>query len=134
MRVFLDTNVLVSAMTTRGLCWELLNKVVLEQQFLTAQPVMDEFARILATKLKAPPEKIAATATYLLETAELVSGTSATLPESPDPDDALILACALAGKADLFVTGDKALLEMAAVGNMPVVSPRECWERLGRMG
>lgn len=133
MRVFLDTNVLASAMTTRGLCWELLGKVILEQQFLTAQPVMDELARILAAKFRAPPEKITATVAYLLETAERVSGSTATLPESPDPDDAPILACALAGKADLFVTGDKALLEMATADGMPVISPRECWEWLGRM-
>lgn len=121
-------------MTTRGLCWELLDKVILEQEFLTAQLVMDEFARILVTKFKVSPEKTAATTTYLLEAAERVSSTSITLPESPDPNDAPILACALAGKADLFVTGDKALLEMTAVENMPIVSPREYWERMARMG
>lgn len=134
MRIFLDTNVLASAMTTRGLCWELLEKVILEQDFITAQPVMDELSRILALKFKVPPDKITETVKYLLESAELSPGAPPVLPECPDPADAIILACALAAGTKFFVTGDKALLEMVAVEGMPIVSPRECWDRLARMG
>jgi len=47
----------------------------------------------------------------------------------PDPDDGPLLACALAASADLPVTGDQALLEVACVGQMPIVSPRACWQR-----
>lgn len=37
---------------------------------------------------------------------------------------------ALAGHADLFVTGDAALLRLASVGVLKIVSPRQFWEFL----
>ncbi len=46
----------------------------------------------------------------------------------PDPDDLPILGCALGAAADVFVTGDKPLLDLNEVQNMPVVSPRGLWE------
>jgi predicted nucleic acid-binding protein len=48
----------------------------------------------------------------------------------PDPDDEPIVASALAGKAQVFVTGDKALLELGSVEDLPIVSPRQFWEML----
>ncbi len=48
----------------------------------------------------------------------------------PDPDDILILACAIAAKADAFVTGDKALLDLGKVEGMPILSPRQLWQKL----
>ena len=47
-----------------------------------------------------------------------------------DAADALVLGEALAGQADLFVTGDAALLRLAAVGALKIVSPRQLWEIL----
>ena len=47
-----------------------------------------------------------------------------------DPDDVAVLAEAVASNADLLVTGDRDLLDVAA--NLPVViaSPREFWALL----
>ena len=50
---------------------------------------------------------------------------------SPDPDDNPILATAIAGKADLVVSGDKK--DMLAIGNVkgiPIVTAREAADRL----
>ncbi len=43
---------------------------------------------------------------------------------------ALVLGEALAGHADMFVTGDAALLRLAAVGVLRIVLPRQFWELL----
>lgn len=51
-------------------------------------------------------------------------------PSLPDPADEPIVASALAGQAHVFVTGDKALLELQQVVNLPVISPRQFWEML----
>ena len=40
-----------------------------------------------------------------------------------DLEDPWIIACALAGKVDCFVTGDAELLELVKVKNMPMLSP-----------
>jgi predicted nucleic acid-binding protein len=42
-------------------------------------------------------------------------------------DDEWVVACALRGAADIFVTGDHALLRLRKVGVLPIVSPREFW-------
>ena len=47
-----------------------------------------------------------------------------------DRDDVLILSTALNGNAELFVTGDKELLELAKIKSMRIVSPRKFWETL----
>jgi uncharacterized protein len=47
-----------------------------------------------------------------------------------DPDDRWVLASAIAGQADLLVTGDKDLLDIADRSSLPIVTPRECREQL----
>jgi predicted nucleic acid-binding protein len=44
--------------------------------------------------------------------------------------DAIVLGEALASHAHLFVTGDAALLRLAAIGALKIVSPRRFWEVL----
>ena len=51
MKVFLDTNVLASALTTRGLCAELFEVVLQSHELLTSDPVLRELERILPEKL-----------------------------------------------------------------------------------
>lgn len=132
MKLFFDTNVLVSALTTRGLCAELFAAGLSSHKLAICHAVLHEVERILADKFKLPAPVIAGYLALLQERAELVEYQAA-LPPSPDPDDAPILACALAAQADLFVTGDKALLDMRTLEEMPIVSPRECWERLNKV-
>jgi predicted nucleic acid-binding protein len=47
-----------------------------------------------------------------------------------DADDALVLGEALAGQAEIFVTGDAALLDPGSIGALLLVSPRRFWEIL----
>jgi predicted nucleic acid-binding protein len=49
------------------------------------------------------------------------------LPPKPCKE---VLSCALNGKADLFITGDKELLGLIRIGDMEIVSPRTFWEKL----
>ncbi|MGB5423499.1 MAG: hypothetical protein WBN03_15155 [Desulfobacterales bacterium] len=47
-----------------------------------------------------------------------------------DKDDIPILSIALNGNAELFVTGDKELLELKKIQSMRIISPRNFWETL----
>ena len=42
--------------------------------------------------------------------------------------DTNVLASALGASADVFVTGDKSLLDLGEVQGMPICSPRRLWE------
>ena len=129
MRVFLDTNVLASALTTRGLCAELFEVVLQSHELLTSGPVLRELERILPDKL-GQSEEVTEGFINLLHTHALMVNAAPPFPSLPDPDDEPIVASAIAGNANVFVTGDKALLELQSVEHVPIISPRNFWEML----
>ncbi len=128
MRVFLDTNVLASGLATRGLCAELLETVLGEHELLTCEAVLQELQRVLADKFRLPKPVIAGYLGVLRAEGRIVAATGLPAITLSDPDDAPIVACAVAAKADAFVTGDKALLDLIAVGGVPMLSPRQFWQ------
>ncbi len=129
MKVFLDTNVLASALTTRGLCAELFEVVLQSHELLTSDPVLRELERILPGKLGQSVE-VTEGFINLLRTHALLVTTECPSLKLSDPDDEPIVASAIAGHANIFVTGDKALLELQSVEQLPIVSPRKFWEML----
>lgn len=44
-------------------------------------------------------------------------------PAAPDPDDEPIVGSALAGNVNVFVTGDKAFLQLQSDEHLAIVSP-----------
>jgi putative PIN family toxin of toxin-antitoxin system len=129
VRIFFDTNVLAAALVTRGLCAELFEVVLQSHKLLISGAVIKELERILPEKLGQSESVTQGFITLLRSEADLVTSEGAP-PPLPDPDDAPIIAAALAGKSDIFVTGDKALLELKSIEGMPVITPRVLWEML----
>lgn len=130
MKVFLDTNVLVASISTRGLCNELLEHIIHEHELLTCPPVLAELEQVLAGKVGLPGPVIAGFLGLLKSEGRIVESNENPVVSIKDADDVLILACAIAGKADVFVTGDKELLDLQRAGSLPIVSPRELWLQL----
>jgi putative PIN family toxin of toxin-antitoxin system len=132
VKIFFDTNVLISAFTTRGLSADLFRLVVAEHELLTGEVNLTEFRRVLRERFKMPPAEIA-----LVED-QLRSHTIVARPAAPsdvplrDPDGACVLASALAGGAELLVTGDKDLLSVVERAPLAIVDPRGCWDGLRR--
>ena len=130
MKVFLDTNVLVSAYTARGLCADLMRLILTEHELVTGEVNLAELRRVLRDRFRASPAQIAS-----IE-AELRDETVVPKPATPsplavrDPDDRWVLASAVASKADLLVTGDQDLLAVADQSPFTIVMPRACWERI----
>ena len=133
MRVFLDTNVLASALATRGLCTELFELVLQDHELLISDPVLQELERILPGKL-GQSKPVTDGFVALLRAEAIVITAKHPFPSLSDPDDEAIIASALAGQAEVFITGDKALLELQRIKNMPVMSPRQFWEMLAAKG
>lgn len=132
MRVFPDTNVLVGAFATRGLCADLLGIVILEHDLVVGAVVLQELRRVLRQKLKLPPAQVRDIESFLREYQTVRRPRRHLSLGLRDRDDEWIIASAVAGKADVLVTGDADLL--AAAGAMPVrlLNPRQCWEALRR--
>ncbi|OGP77636.1 MAG: putative toxin-antitoxin system toxin component, PIN family [Deltaproteobacteria bacterium RBG_16_49_23] len=130
MRIFLDTNVLVSAVATRGLSADVLRNSLIHHQLVISDSLIKELEKALCNKLGVP-ENLTSELVEVLQK-ESVFSTPSSLPdiEIKDKDDLTILSCALNGKPDLFITGDKELLGLKRIGNMEIVSPRAFWEKL----
>ncbi len=135
MRIVLDTNVLVSALITKGTPPDLLYQAWDAGSFelVTSSAQLGELERVFAYE-KLRPYITRDEAEALLETISAAALVVENLPDidlSPDPDDNVILATAIAGEADLLVTGDKSgLLELKAVRGIPIVTPRQALKRL----
>ena len=132
MRVFFDTNVLVSAVATRGICADLLRVVSSEHDLVVGEVVLSELRRVLEARFKLPTERIDEVEKFL-RTYEVVSGPDAMDPVVVrDEADRWVLANARAARADVFITGDGDLLAVSATAGMHIVTPREFWEELRR--
>lgn len=130
MRVFLDTNVLVSAFATRGLCADLVRHLLVEHELITGAVNLTELRRVLKTKLRVPKDTVSAIEELLRDQTVVPKPKKLLDVEIRDPDDAWVLASAVAGGADLLVTGDRDLLDIASVAQLRIVNPRDCWEAL----
>lgn len=126
--MFVDTNVLVAAFATRGLCADVLRYILADHELVTGEVVLAELGRALRRRLKLPPPTVAAILELLREH-EVVPK-----PKAPsdlpirDPDDRWILASAVEARADVLVTGDADLLDVAASAPLPVLTPRAFWD------
>jgi putative PIN family toxin of toxin-antitoxin system len=127
VRIFLDTNVLASALTTRGLCADLLQSVLAEHELIIGVRVLEELDDILPRKFLLPAEIVKEFLELLKREGTLVTHAVSVQLNLRDADDERILANALAGSADVFVTGDRELLALKKVKGVPIVSPRGMW-------
>lgn len=128
MRVFLDTNVLVSGFATRGLCADVIRLVLAEHELIVGKVVLEEVRKVLTRKIHLPEPLVAEILTFL--ESQTVQAKPKTTPSVRirDEADLMILASALAAKADVLITGDKDLLEVSdQVPGLLITDPRGFW-------
>ncbi len=126
----MDTNVLVAAFVTRGLCQDVLRVVLAEHSPLASETILEELERTLKYKLRTPAHRAREVVTFIREQGDVAAPANpAPWPES-DPDDRWIVAAALDGAADVLVTGDKDLLQVSGEVKFQIVTPRGFWESI----
>ena len=130
MRVCLDTNVLVAAFATRGLCADVLRTVLAEHDLVIGDVILAELRRTLVAKLKLPPDRVDAVEAVLVTVPIIPKPAEPSPLAIRDPADRWILATAIAGAAGVLVTGDRDLLTVTAESPIPIVEPRAFWELL----
>ena len=133
MRVVIDTNVWISSLLRPSrdhadavaALWE-------GATVLYPAAVLDELIDVLGRKkirrYVSPQSALDLVARFTAR-AELVEITE-TIKASRDPDDDKFLELAVAGKADMIVTGDTDLLDLHSFRDIAILSPREALSRL----
>lgn len=134
MRVCLDTNVLVAAFATRGLCADVLRTVLAEHDLVIGDVILTELRRTLVTKFKLPVDRVGAVEAVLSTVPAIPKPADPSALAIRDPADRWVLATAVAGHAGVLVTGDRDLLVVAAESPIPILEPRAFWELLRARG
>ena len=129
MTVVLDTNVLVAALVAEGLCREVVHRAVRMRVLATSTDLLEELDTTLGRKFRITP----ATTAFLKglrQQIRLVEPQQLSKPVCRDRDDDVVLATAVAARADVIVTGDQDLLVLVSFEGIAIVSPRQFLERL----
>jgi len=125
LKVFLDTNVWLSATVFAGLCEAILIECHQRDWLLTTKLVQSEAHEVLGRKFPHLPQSLA-----LFDAIWSEATCVQDLDEPADDNDVrLVRAASLAG-AEVFVTGDKRVLTWGGEGNTQILSPREAWMQL----
>lgn len=128
MRVFLDTNVLVSAFAARGLCADLFELILLEHELIVGAATLDELRGALTRKIRLSTSACDEIVGFVRDRATAFVNTAEPASAAVDAADARVLGEALEGAAEVFVTGDAAIQRLAQIGPLRIVSPRGFWE------
>jgi putative PIN family toxin of toxin-antitoxin system len=130
VRVVLDSNVLLAAFGTRGLCDALLDVCLASHEVYICEPMLAELKDHLQDKFKMPSALAAERVEFLRAHASLVEPAAVPRSACRDPDDLMVLGTAVAAHADHIVTGDKDLLSLGKYEAVPIVSLRQFYDKL----
>lgn len=133
MKVVFDTNVVASASFWRGPPLDCLRAwVQCRCEAVVSPPLLAEYHEtIQELKLEYPTRSFVSWADLLAESAILVFPSERATGATPDPDDEMVLECALAAEAGYIVSGDKKhLLPLRQFRGIPILSPADFLHRL----
>ena len=136
MRVVLDTNVLVSALIFTGISSEL---VPLWQRsaitVLLSRGILEEYLRVLSyPKFQLSEAEIKALIEEeLLPYVEVVNPRRRLRVVERDPSDDKFIECAVTGKAQVIISGDKDLLSLGRYRQIRIQSPAQFFDENARL-
>jgi putative PIN family toxin of toxin-antitoxin system len=133
VKVVFDTNVVASVSFWRGAPFDCLAAWAQGRCLaVVSSNLLAEYHETVGElRLDYPGRKCVEWVAALTESAELVFPVERASGATPDPDDEMILECALAAEANFIVSGDKKrLLALRQFQGIPIVSPAEFLRRL----
>jgi len=130
LKVVFDTNILVSALVFPEGSAELALQRVIEHRdtLVISRAIIRELLAVLARKFARDAEELAHLAVFLEELGQIVE-TERNVTVLADQPDNRILECAVAGRAELIVTGDRAMLRRRRFEGVRIVSLRAYLDR-----
>ena len=132
MRVVADTNIYISAFLFGGLPRVFLDRGLAGAfSLVTSGALLDELDEKLSGKFAVPESKALAFLSRLKRKAVVVNPSFVLDVVSDDPDDNRVLECAIAGKANCIVSGDRHLLRLGSYDGITIITVRQFLETAG---
>jgi predicted nucleic acid-binding protein len=107
-----------------------LREVLASHELLISAQVLSELRRVLRTKLGLAQDLIDDFLSLMRQDIVLAQPGPPPAVEISDLDDVRVLSAAIAAKAEVFVTGDKEPLNLRRVEGLPILVPRQFWDKL----
>ncbi|AFY75452.1 putative nucleic acid-binding protein, contains PIN domain (plasmid) [Synechococcus sp. PCC 7502] len=121
--VVFDTNILISAVLSPSgkpfQCTALAKRAIITST--TCDEILQEFEEKLIKKLRFEPQRAKSLIDEILDYSTLVKLTEIPRVVIDDPDDDCIVQCALTGKANYIISGDKHLLNLIQYKDIVIV-------------
>ena len=130
MRVVLDTNVVIAAFASRGLCAEIFEVCLLEHTVIMSEQIFSEVKENLIKKVHIPKGVVQNIMRYLEDIAETVLPEQVDASVCRDKNDAWIIGTAISGNARFIITGDDDLLCIRKHKGIEIINPRGFWSLL----
>ena len=126
-RIVLDSNVVISAFLFGGVPARLLELALNGSiECFTSLPILDEIRDVLLRpKFGLSSEQALTLIEELHDLCQVVSPREKVLAVIDDPDDNIILECALSADADIIVTGDSHLLHLRQWRDIQILLPSD---------
>jgi uncharacterized protein len=126
LKAVFDTNIFVSALAIPGGQAERAINLVIDVQvsLLISKDIIHEVLGVLATKFSKSAEELSRTAVFLSELGEVITPREKIAVLGDEPDNR-ILECAVAGHADIIVTGDRTMLKLKKYRGIRILSLRQ---------
>jgi len=127
MKIVLDTNVIIAAFATRGLCSAIFELCLDRFDVALSEEILKETSNHLNGKIKLPPAQCEAIISYLRKNCAVSEIDDVDKSLCRDKNDLHVLGLAKHSSADYIITGDKDLLALIQYKFTKIVTPREFW-------
>lgn len=129
--VVFDTNVLFSALGWQGVpyhCIKLAQDGKIKH--ITCLEILLELEDKLLVKMNYGPNQVVQVISQILSFSELVKIDNSLRVVVDDRDDDKIIECAITGRVDFIVTGDRHLLALGTYDGIPIIRPSELMQKI----
>ena len=128
MRIVFDTNVLIAAFISHGVCADLVEHCIHHHEIVASEFIFAEFSKNLSVKLKTPISDVNEAVRLLRSRIAVVAPLNLGTRVCRDPKDDHILGAAIQGDCQCIITGDKDLLILKKHRGIKIILPRDFWE------
>ncbi|MBS1113978.1 MAG: hypothetical protein H6Q92_1741 [Nitrospirae bacterium] len=126
MKVVFDTNIFISALVIPGGQAEKAIRRITEGKdaLLISKPIIGEILSVLSRKFGRDSEALSRVAVFLSDLATIVNPAKR-IHVLEDEADNRVIECAVSGRADAIVTGDKEMLDLKEYLRIRIISLKE---------
>lgn len=131
MRIVLDTNVLISGIFFSGPPAKILPAWKAKKiQFVISPDMYSEYSRVAEIiSNKYAGVDISEILNLIAVHSEIIDAPRLPKTICKDPDDDKFIACAISGKVEIIVSGDKNLIDTSGYKDIRVINPREFFDK-----